>query len=238
MTAPIIEIDDIHTYYGRSYILQGLSLSVAPGETVAILGRNGVGKTTFLRSLIGFTPPRRGHIRLAGNDISGLSPDKIASRGMALVPQGRRIFRSLSVEETLSIAVRKPQRTGAPVWPLSRVYEAFPRLRERRHQRAGSLSGGEQQMLATGRALVANPLVTLLDEPTEGLSPLLVRELQSVLKTIKNEGATIILVEQRVNFAAALADRILLMAKGKIAVETGPAELRREAALRDRYLGV
>ncbi len=238
MTAPIIEVDDIHTYYGRSYILQGLSLAAAPGETVAILGRNGVGKTTLLRSIIGFTPPRRGRIKLTGDNVTGLTPDKVASRGIALVPQGRRIFKSLSVEETLSIAARKPQRAVPQAWSLARVYDAFPRLRERRKQRAGSLSGGEQQMLATGRALVANPLVMLLDEPTEGLSPLLVRELQSVLKVIKSEGTTIILVEQRINFAAALADRIFLMAKGRIAAETSPGELRRDAALRERYLGV
>jgi branched-chain amino acid transport system ATP-binding protein len=232
----MLAIDDIHTYYGHSYVLQGVSLTVGKGEIVAVLGRNGVGKTTLMRSIVGFTPARRGRISFAGGDIAAASPQAIARKGLALVPQGRRIFRSLSVEETLAIAARPPASgTG---WSIDRAYDAFPRLRERRQQRAGNLSGGEQQMLATARALVANPLLMLLDEPTEGLSPLLVRELQAVLRRLKDEGATLLMVEQRVGFALALADRVYLMNKGRIAMETTPDELRADEALRHRYLGV
>ncbi len=233
----MLSIDDIHTYYGQSYVLQGVSLTVGRGEIVAVLGRNGVGKTTLMRSIVGFTPPRRGRIDFAGGDVASSSPQAIARRGLALVPQGRRIFRSLTVEETLRIAARAPAGAAAS-WSIERAYDAFPRLRERRQQRAGNLSGGEQQMLATARSLVANPLLMLLDEPTEGLSPLLVRELQAVLRQLKDEGATLLMVEQRVGFALALADRVYLMNKGRIALETTPEALRADEGLRHRYLGV
>ena len=237
MSEPLLDIRDIHTYYSQSYILQGLSLHVAPGEIVGVLGRNGVGKTSLMRSIIGFTPARNGQILFSGQDITRQTTEAIVRRGIALVPQGRRIFRSLSVAENLAIAVQ-PGATEHPAWTMDRVYDAFPRLRERQLQRAGTLSGGEQQMLAVGRALVGNPLLILLDEPTEGLSPLLVRELQAVLKRLKEEGTTLLLVEQRVNFALALTDRVYLMSKGKIALETTPETLRSDSALRHRYLGV
>jgi branched-chain amino acid transport system ATP-binding protein len=237
VSTPILEIDSIHTYYDQSYILQGLSLHVAPGEIVGVLGRNGVGKTTLMRSIIGFSPPRSGEIRFCGRSITRTPTEGIVRNGIALVPQGRRIFRSLSVAENLAIAAQT-RKTDRPEWTRERVYDAFPRLRERQNQRAGTLSGGEQQMLAVGRALIGNPTLTLLDEPTEGLSPLLVRELQAVLKRLKGEGATLLLVEQRVNFALALTDRIYLMSKGRIALETTPEALRSDAALRHRYLGV
>jgi branched-chain amino acid transport system ATP-binding protein len=234
-----IRVEDIHTYYGNSYILQGLSLAIAPGETVAVLGRNGVGKTTLVRSIIGFTPPVRGRIFLHDDIISGLAPERIARRGVALVPQGRRIFRSLTVEETLSIASRqRPETARQPQWSLERVYGIFPRLRERRHQRSETLSGGEQQMLVTGRALVGNPQLLMLDEPTEGLSPLMVQELQAVLRAIKGDGVTLLIVEHRISFALALADRIYLMTKGRVAQETSPQELRSDSEIRLRYLGV
>jgi branched-chain amino acid transport system ATP-binding protein len=239
MTNFAMRVEDIHTYYGNSYILQGLSLAIAPGETVAVLGRNGVGKTTLVRSIIGFTPPARGRIFLNENIVSGLAPERIARRGVALVPQGRRIFRSLTVEETLSIAARRRSETARqPQWSLERVYDIFPRLRERRHQRSETLSGGEQQMLVTGRALVSNPQLLMLDEPTEGLSPLMVQELQAVLRTIKTGGVTLLIVEHRISFALALADRIYLMSKGRVAQETSPQELRSDNELRLRYLGV
>jgi branched-chain amino acid transport system ATP-binding protein len=238
MTAPMLELDDVHTYYGRSYILQGATLHVARGEIVAVLGRNGVGKTTLMRSIIGFAPPRRGQIRFQGADIADLPPERIARQGIALVPQGRRIFPSLTVAEHLAVASRTAREAGDQGWTADRVYDAFPRLRERRDQRAGTLSGGEQQMLATGRALIRNPLLVLLDEPTEGLSPLLVRELRAVLRELKTHGTTLLLVEQRINFALALADRIYLMTKGQIALETGPEVLQTDAAMRQRYLGL
>lgn len=234
-----LQIDDIHTYYRDSYILQGLSLTVGKGETVAVLGRNGVGKTTLIRSIVGFTPPARGRITYAGETISGLAPDKVIRRGVAVVPQGRRIFRSLSVEETLSIAARGPLvDVTRPAWPIERAYEVFPRLRERRRQRSETLSGGEQQMLVTARALVSNPSLMLLDEPTEGLSPRLVKELQSVLRTLRVDGVTLLIVEQRISFALGLADRIYLMDKGRVAAETTPYALRGDAELRHHYLGV
>ena len=236
---PALQIDDIHTYYGDSYILQGLSLTVSAGETVAVLGRNGVGKTTLIRSIVGFTPATRGRISYAGNTISGLAPDKVMQRGLALVPQGRRIFRSLTVEETLTIAMReRPAGSTRPAWPIERAYDVFPRLRERRTQRSETLSGGEQQMLVTARALVSNPGLILLDEPTEGLSPRLVKELQGVLRTLHDDGVTLLIVEQRISFALALADRIYLMDKGKVALETTPDQLRGDTELRHRYLGV
>jgi branched-chain amino acid transport system ATP-binding protein len=239
MTNFALRVEDIHTYYGNSYILQGLSLAIAPGETVAVLGRNGVGKTTLVRSIIGFTPPARGRIFLNDNIVAGLAPERIARRGVALVPQGRRIFRSLTVEETLSIAARRrPETARQPQWSLERVYDIFPRLRERRHQRSETLSGGEQQMLVTGRALVSNPQLLMLDEPTEGLSPLMVQELQAVLRTIKTGGVTLLIVEHGISFALALADRIYLMSKGRVAQETSPQELRSDNELRLRYLGV
>jgi len=239
MTSFAMRVEDIHTYYGNSYILQGLSLAIAPGETVAVLGRNGVGKTTLVRSIIGFTPPVRGRIVFQGKVISGLAPERIAQRGIAIVPQGRRIFRSLTVGETLAIAARSGSRTAPqPQWSVESVYEIFPQLRERRDQRSETLSGGEQQMLVTGRALVSNPHLLMLDEPTEGLSPLMVQELQAVLRAIKLGGVTLLIVEQRVNFALALADKIYLMSKGRVEHETSPGLLRSDTDLRLRYLGV
>jgi branched-chain amino acid transport system ATP-binding protein len=237
VSEPLLDIRDIHTYYNQSYILQGVTLQIAPGEIVGVLGRNGVGKTTLMRSVIGFTPPRGGQIMFSGRDITKNATETIVRQGVALVPQGRRVFRSLSVSENLAIATQSRDIERA-VWTMDRVFDAFPRLRERQNQRAGTLSGGEQQMLAVGRALISNPRLILLDEPTEGLSPLLVRELQGVLKRLKEEGATLLLVEQRVNFALALTDRVYLMGKGQIAMETTPEVLRADAALRHRYLGV
>ncbi|MGH7486570.1 MAG: ABC transporter ATP-binding protein [bacterium] len=236
---PALRIDDIHTYYGASYILQGLSLTVDAGETVAVLGRNGVGKTTLIRSIIGFTPPARGQIDFQGDAISGLTPDHITRRGIALVPQGRRIFRSLTVTETLTIAARpKSLGTAENAWSLERIYDVFPRLRERHNQRSETLSGGEQQMLVIGRALVSNPSLLLLDEPTEGLSPLLVRDLQNVMRALRAGGITLLIAEQRISFALALAERIYLMDKGRVAQETTAGELRTNGGLRHRYLGV
>jgi branched-chain amino acid transport system ATP-binding protein len=235
----MLKIENIHIYYGESHILQGLSLDVTASEVVAVLGRNGVGKTTLLSSIVGFTPARDGRMRFVDRDILGLSPERIAKLGIGLVPQGRRVFPSLTVGETLTIALRPADGAVAGrSWSVERVYQAFPRLHERRNHRALTLSGGEQQMLATGRALVGNPRLVLLDEPTEGLSPLLVRELETVLRQLKNDGVTILVVEQRINFALALADRVYLMSKGTIAEETTPDVLRADAAMRLRYLGV
>src|SRR5439155_3192457 len=172
----MLAVGDIHTYYGESHVLHGVSLDVAPGEVVAILGRNGMGKTTLIRSVVGFSPPRRGSVRFRDHNVTAWPPFRRVERGMALVPQGRRVFPSLSVRENLDVA-----RGGRGRWTLEQVYALFPRLAERAQSRAGKLSGGEQQMLAIGRALMSNPALLLMDEPTEGLAPLLVREVGRVI---------------------------------------------------------
>ena len=231
----MLEVQDIHTNYGESYILQGLSLRLGQGQVVAVLGRNGVGKTTLIRSIIGFTPPRRGRILLRGEDITHLAPHEIARRGVGLVPQGRRIFASLGVGEHLEIGQRAGNGAG---WSFDRVLELFPRLRERLRNRGNKLSGGEQQMLACGRALVGNPDILLMDEPSEGLAPLLVRELGRILGRLKAGGASILIVEQNLAFALRVADHVYLMSKGKIVHESRPDELLRNEEIKARYLGV
>jgi branched-chain amino acid transport system ATP-binding protein len=230
---PMLSVADVHTYYGDSHVLHGVSLGVAPGEVVAILGRNGMGKTTLIRSVVGFTPPRRGQVRFKGVDITAWAPFRRVERGMALVPQGRRVFASLSVRENLDVA-----RGGAGRWDLERVYGLFPRLRERGASRANKLSGGEQQMLAIGRSLMSNPVLLLMDEPTEGLAPLLVREVGRVIGELKREGLSILLVEQNLPMAAAVADRVHVLSRGTIVYSGTPAALMTDEAVKSRYLGV
>ena len=230
----MLAIDDVHTYYGDSYVLQGMSLNVEKGSVVALLGRNGVGKTTLIRSIMGFTPARRGTIRFKDQDITGLPAQKIAQMGMGLVPQGRRIFPSLDVREHLSIAA-KPRSGG---WDMQRVFSVFPRLEERIRHRGNRLSGGEQQMLASARALVGNPDFLLMDEPTEGLAPLLVQELGRTIQRLKDEGLSILLVEQNLPFALRLADHVYVMTKGRIVYESSPRELWENEEIKRSYLGV
>jgi branched-chain amino acid transport system ATP-binding protein len=228
-----LEVDAIHTYYGESHVLHGISLRVDPGEVLAILGRNGMGKTTLIRSIVGFTPPREGHVRYKGVDITRRPPFRMVDMGMALVPQGRRVFPSLSVRENLEVA-----RHGQGRWSLEQVYALFPRLRERAANRANKLSGGEQQMLAIGRALMSNPELLLLDEPTEGLAPLLVREVGRVIAELKRGGLSILLVEQNLGLAISVADRVHVLSRGQI-VHTGtPGELMSNEDVKTRYLGV
>jgi branched-chain amino acid transport system ATP-binding protein len=229
----VLKVEDIHTYYSDSYILQGLSLEVRPGEVVAVLGRNGVGKTTLVRSIIGLTPPRRGRILFKDADITQLPAYRIARLGIGLVPQGRRVFPSLSVREHLEVAAR-----GDGGWSLERVLNLFPNLRQRLRQLAGKLSGGEQQMLAVGRALVTNPVLLLMDEPSEGLSPLMVRELARVIEALKQAGTAVLLIEQHLRFAIKHADRVYVISKGRVVHHCLPAELADNADLRARYLGV
>jgi branched-chain amino acid transport system ATP-binding protein len=229
----VLAVEDIHTYYGDSYILQGVSLQVNAGEVVAILGRNGVGKTTLVRSVIGLTPPRRGSIVFNGEDVTHLPAHRIARMGIGLVPQGRRIFRSLTVRENLAVVERPPGR-----WSLDPVLELFPNLRRRLRSLGGKLSGGEQQMLAAGRALVTNPQLMLMDEPSEGLAPLVVRELGRVIDALKSAGTAVLLVEQQLRFALRHADRVYVMSKGRIVHHCKPAELADDAETRARYLGV
>ena len=231
----MLEVQDIHTYYGESYALQGVSLTVGEGQVVAVLGRNGVGKTTLIRSIVGFTPPRRGRILFQGEEITRLPAHQIARRGVGLVPQGRRIFPSLNVRENLTMAERKGDGSG---WGLGKILDLFPPLQERLHHRGNKLSGGEQQMLACGRALVGNPEILLMDEPSEGLAPLLIRELGRLLQQLKAGGASILLVEQNLAFALRIADHVYLMSKGKIVYESRPEDLWRNEEVKARYLGV
>ena len=228
-----LEVEGVHTYYGESHVLQGVSLRVDPGEVLAILGRNGMGKTTLIRTIVGFTPPREGRVLYEGTDITRLPPFRMVALGMALVPQGRRVFPSLSVRENLDVA-----RSGEGRWSLEQVYALFPRLRDRAGNRANKLSGGEQQMLAIGRALMSNPDLLLMDEPTEGLAPLLVREVGRVITELKRSGLSILLVEQNLALALSVADRVHVLSRGQI-VHTGtPAELMGNDDVKTRYLGV
>ena len=230
----MLALSDVHTYYGESHVLQGITLSVGPGEVVTILGRNGMGKTTLMRSIIGFTPPRRGRVRFKGDDITRWPPYRMVERGMALVPQGRRVFASLTVRENLEVA-RHGQRGR---WTLPRVLELFPRLGDRVQNRGNKLSGGEQQMLAIGRALMTDPDLLLMDEPTEGLAPLLVREVGRVIAELKREGLSILLVEQNLPLALSVADRVHILSRGQIVHSSRPAELMANEEVKSRYLGV
>jgi len=230
---PVLEVEDVHTYYGVSHVLQGISLRVGEGEALGILGRNGMGKTTLIRSIIGFTPPRRGVVRLRGDDITRWPPYRMVAAGLAMVPQGRRVFASLTVRENLDVARRAGGR-----WTLERVEALFPRLAERARSRAGSLSGGEQQMLAIGRALMTDPRLLLLDEPTEGLAPLLVREVGRVLGELRRAGLSILLVEQNLPLALSVVDRVHILSRGQIVHSARPDELAADEAVKSRYLGV
>jgi branched-chain amino acid transport system ATP-binding protein len=234
----MLEVTRIQTYYGESHILQGVSLGVRSGEAVAILGRNGVGKTTLIRSVIGFTPPRDGAITFAGVPIHRLPPYAIARRGLGLVPQGRRIFAPLSVSENLVLGQRNATGSGGSRWTVEAIHEIFPRLAERARQGAGTLSGGEQQMLAVARALMTNPRLILLDEPSEGLAPIVVREIGRILVTLKGEGLSILLVEQNVPLALKVADRVYVMSKGQIVYEGSPAALDANEDVKRRFLGI
>jgi len=231
----MLRVDDIHTYYGDSYILQGVSLTIETGEVVAVLGRNGVGKTTLVRSVIGLTAPRRGRIVFKSVDITRLPAYRIARMGIGLVPQGRRIFASLTVREHLEVTAR---HADGGRWGFAEIIALFPNLGARLRQSGSKLSGGEQQMLAAGRALVGNPALLLMDEPTEGLAPLMVRELGRVIDALKAAGTAILLVEQHLAFALRHADRIYIMSKGRIVHSCTPAELAADRKTKARYLGI
>jgi branched-chain amino acid transport system ATP-binding protein len=239
----MLDVAGVHTYYGDSHVLHGVSLRVAPGEAVSLLGRNGVGKTTLIRSIVGFTPAREGRIRFDGRDITHLPPHAIARLGVGLVPQGRRIFAPLSVTENLMLGARAPRAVAAgaaapPAFTRERVWEVFPRLRERAQQGGGTLSGGEQQMLAIGRALMTNARIVVLDEPSEGLAPLIVREIGRVLVRLKEQGLSILLVEQNVPLALRVADRVYVMSKGQIVYHGAPGELDANEDVKRRFLGI
>ena len=232
----MLQIDQIHSYYGKSYILQGVSLKVEEGQIVGLLGRNGVGKTTTIRSVVGFIHPRRGSIIFKGHEINKQPAYKIARLGIGLIPQGRRLFRSLSVYEHLVLGTQKNQSTQT--WDLQRVYHLFPRLEERRDQVAHTLSGGEQSMLSVGRALMMNPSLLLMDEPTEGLAPIVVQQVSDAVASLKAEKQSILLVEQNVGFVLAVADIIYVMSKGRIVFSGTPEELRGRNDIETSYLGI
>ena len=225
----LLQVQNIHTYYGAAQILDDVSFDVDTGCCLAILGRNGVGKTTLARSLIGFTPPSRGQIFLNGLPVARRSSREIVRAGMALVPQGRRVFASLTVEENLRVAARRNASVGATPpagWSLGRVFEAFPRLRERRQQLSSTLSGGEQQILAIGRALMTNPTLLIMDEPTEGLAPIIIEDVLKIILAVRQAGVSILLLEQRVEVAARVADRVIVMtSRGSITFNGLPADL-------------
>jgi branched-chain amino acid transport system ATP-binding protein len=234
----LLVVEDLHTYYGEAHILQGISLSVGDGEVVTLIGRNGAGKTTTLRSIMGVARPSQGRIRFGNHEIAGLAPHEIARRGIAWVPEERRILPNLTVRDNLRLAmlgagVRDDQDTL-----VAEVFEFFPRLKERAEYRGRFLSGGEQQMLAIARGLVAKPKLMLVDEPTEGLAPMLVQNLTAILGEISRRGGTILLVEQNLDVALALSSRLYVVDQGRIQFEGTPDELRREPTIQQRFLGV
>jgi len=231
-------IEDLHTFLGKSHILQGVSLEVTQGMILGILGRNGVGKTTLIRSIIGFVPTSKGKIILNQEDITFSPPYVRVRKGMGLVPQGRLIFPSLRVRENLIINVPLQRRGYKSVWTLDTILDRFPRLRERLHHHGNQLSGGEQQILAIGRALMGNPGLLLLDEPSEGLAPLIVEEIRNLIHDLKAQGIAVLLVEQNFNFAIECADQILLMNKGQIVYRCAPFELVENEEIRQTYLGI
>ncbi|HEU0156847.1 MAG TPA: ABC transporter ATP-binding protein [Stellaceae bacterium] len=235
MTA-LLSVEDIHTAYGLSRVLFGVSLEIAEGECVCLLGRNGVGKTTTMRSVMGLTPPSGGRVLWQGRDITGWAPHRVARAGIGFVPEDRRIFAELTVRENLEVGAQAARRPGR--WTIEAVGELFPVLRERRDQRGGFLSGGEQQMLTIARTLMGNPLLLLLDEPSEGLAPLVVDLLAGKIAELKAQGLTILLAEQGADFALGLADRVYVLEKGAVRFSGAAAELRQDRALLDRLLAV
>jgi branched-chain amino acid transport system ATP-binding protein len=232
----MLELIDVNTHYGPSHILQGVSLKVEKGTVVALVGRNGVGKTTTMHTIVGFCQPSSGKILFEREDIGQYSAHKIARTGISLVPQGRRLFPSLTVREHLEIALRK--KGGNDFWDLDRAYSLFPVLKEKSGGFAGMLSGGEQQMLAIARALVTNPTILLLDEPSEGLAPLLVQEVYSTVRALKERGLAILLVDQNIQDALEVSNYVYVMNKGKIVYESIPEALQNNDEIKNKYLGV
>jgi branched-chain amino acid transport system ATP-binding protein len=233
----MLEVRDIQSFYGNAHVLHGASLSVGAGEVVALLGRNGMGKTTLIRSIMGLSPPgvRGGSVSWKGEPILGLPPHAIARRGVAIVPQGRRLFPSLTVTEHLTVLKPASATHG---WTVAKAFELFPRLAERRHHRGGQLSGGERQMLAIARALMIDPELLLMDEPSEGLAPVMVEHLETIIAQLKQAGLSILLVEQNLFSALAVADRVAILETGRVVYEAPAAQIAGDTATLTKYLGV
>ena len=237
MAPDALSLTNVHAFYGESHILHGVSFSLRPGGVLALLGRNGAGKTTCISTIIGFLKPRDGEIKLFGERIEGLSPERISHLGIGLVPQGRRIFPSLTVRENLVVAQQRENTTAQP-WNVELIYNMFPRLRERHGQIAGTLSGGELQMLAIGRALMGNPRVLLLDEPSEGLAPLIVAEVGRTIRRLKEEGQSIVLVEQNLQLALDVADQAVILNTGRCMFAGNASDILNNEELVAQNLGV
>lgn len=234
----MLELENVNTYYGMSHILQGVSFEVPEGQCTALLGRNGAGKTTTVHSVAGLTPPQEGKITFREKDISNLPPYKISKLGIGLIPQGRRIFPSLTIRENLSMSARVGGGNGREPWTLERVYALFPALEERESNMGDEISGGQQQMLAIGRSLMTNPEFILMDEPSEGLAPTIIEQVGDISLTLKETGLSILIVEQNVALACRVADEILVMNKGQIVWQGRPDELLSDKVIQQKYLGV
>jgi len=232
----LLAVEGLHAHYGKSHILHGVSLAVDAGEIVCLLGRNGVGKSTTLKSIMGLVTPSRGRVAFKGAPITGMPPYRIARLGLGYVPEERRIFPTITVRENLLMGMKRGARNGG--WTPERVYEFFPRLKEREQQRAGTLSGGEQQMLTMGRTLMGNPDLLLVDEPTEGLAPMIVDQVERILTVIHQTGTPVLLVEQSMETALALAQRVYVMSKGQIVFSGSMRELQDSESVRKQYLEV
>ena len=238
MARRALNLGDVDAFYGDSHVLHRVSFGLDEGRLLGLLGRNGAGKSTCLNVTVGLLPPRAGTVEVFGEPVTNCAPEAIAARGVALVPQGRRIFRSLSVRENLIVAARKPVGGGKALWTLDSVFAMFPRLGERRNQMAGLLSGGEQQMLAIGRALMNNPRVLLMDEPSEGLAPQIVAEVGRTIARLKADGLSIVLVEQNIKLALNLADEVAIINTGTVVFQGTPAQLTADETVISQHLGV
>jgi branched-chain amino acid transport system ATP-binding protein len=232
----MIEVSDLHTYRGPNYVLQGVNLRIEDGACTVLLGRNGMGKTTLVHTIMGMLRPRSGRITLGDEELVGKQPFQIARRGIALIPQGRRIFPSLTVEENLALGARG--QAGDDAWTIERVYGLFRNLAERKRHRGGQLSGGEQQMLAVGRALLANPSLLLMDEPSEGLAPVIVEQIGEIITSLRRDGLSIFLVEQNYGLAIDSADLIYILSNGRVVWQGTASELDRTAEVRETHLGI
>jgi branched-chain amino acid transport system ATP-binding protein len=235
----MLEVKDIHSYYGKSHILQGVSMALNEGEMVCLLGRNGVGKSTTLKSIMGLVKPSEGSVRFEGRELIGLEPFQIARLGVGYVPEDRRIFRSLTVHENLIMGVKTAaSAAGGNGWSIEKIYEKFPKLKERRDNRGGHLSGGEQQMLTVARTLMGNPRLILVDEPTEGLAPLIVTEVLEMMAAVRDSGVTVLMVEQNFKASIRVADRFYIMGKGQMVFEGDTDALLAAEEIRQNYLEV